>query len=103
MKLKAMNILGLAQRAGKVVSGDFRVKDIIRKGKAKLLIVAEDSSERTLQELVSLCKYYNVPVIQWGSKQDLGAAIGKSIRVSVVVLEEQMSTKIKMLLERGEI
>ena len=47
---KLMSILGLAQKAGKVASGDFAVQGAIRSGKAKLLIIAAETSESTKKE-----------------------------------------------------
>ena len=35
--------LGLAQKAGKIASGDFAVKSALKSGKVKLLIIASDA------------------------------------------------------------
>lgn len=44
---KVLNLLGMAKRAGKLVSGeDLSLKEI-RNGTAKLVIVAVDASENT--------------------------------------------------------
>ena len=39
MKAKILNLIGLAQKAGKVVSGDYGVTKAIKTGKAKLLLI----------------------------------------------------------------
>jgi ribosomal protein L7Ae-like RNA K-turn-binding protein len=46
-KQKILNMLGLARRAGKLVTGEELVVDEVRKQKAKLVFVASDASENT--------------------------------------------------------
>ena len=46
--------LGIAQKAGKAVSGDFAVQDALRKGKVKLLLIAKDASENSRKRLINL-------------------------------------------------
>ncbi|MGZ7246578.1 ribosomal L7Ae/L30e/S12e/Gadd45 family protein, partial [Streptococcus pyogenes] len=43
-KQKVLNLLGLAQRAGRLISGEELVVDAIRKGQAKLVFLAEDAA-----------------------------------------------------------
>lgn len=47
MEDKILNFLGLAARAGKVVSGEFSVEKLIKANKAKLVLVALDASDPT--------------------------------------------------------
>ncbi len=44
---KAMNLMGLAMRAGKLITGEELTIAEIRKQKAKLVFVATDASENT--------------------------------------------------------
>ena len=39
---KILNLLGLAQRAGKVISGDFIVEKAIKRNEPKLVLLAGD-------------------------------------------------------------
>ncbi len=41
---KILNLLGLAQRAGRLVSGEDLVVEAIQKGQAKLVFLAEDAA-----------------------------------------------------------
>lgn len=43
--------LGLAQKAGKVASGDFAVRSALKSGKAKLLIVAADAAPNSKKDM----------------------------------------------------
>ena len=54
MKGSVFQLLGLSQRAGKAVSGDYIVREHIAKGKAKLLIVASDTSERIKKDYIRM-------------------------------------------------
>jgi len=53
--LKTNNIyglIGLARRAGKISFGTESSEDTIKKGKAKLVVIAEDSSDRTKMRIL---------------------------------------------------
>lgn len=82
---KIMNLLGIAQRARQVVSGELAVEKFVQSGKAKLLIVAEDVSEGTRKSYMDMAKFYHVQLISILSKEDLGAAIGKYNRAAVAL------------------
>ncbi len=43
--------LGLAQKAGKVASGDFAVRSALKSGKAKLLVVATDAAPNSKKDM----------------------------------------------------
>ena len=42
-KQKALNMIGLATRAGKTKSGEFSTEQSVKKGRARMVIVAEDA------------------------------------------------------------
>ena len=42
-KDKVLNLIGLAQKAGKVVSGEFMTEKAVKTGEAALVILAEDA------------------------------------------------------------
>ena len=79
--------LGLAQKAGKLSSGDLGVKDALSEGKAKLLIIAADASPNTVKELKFLAEKASVPVIFCMRRDQLGLCIGKAPRAAVAVLD----------------
>lgn len=43
--------LGLAQKAGKLASGDYAVRSALKNGKAKLLLVAADAAENSKKDM----------------------------------------------------
>lgn len=85
---KVLSMLGLATRAGKVVSGEFAVEKSVKSGAAYLVVVAEDSSDNTKKMFSNMCSFYEVPFVTYGTKEELGRAIGKEYRASLAVQDE---------------
>jgi ribosomal protein L7Ae-like RNA K-turn-binding protein len=88
--------LGMAQKAGKIASGDVAVKTALKKGKARLLLIAEDTSENSKKELINLASQMGVKVVEGLNKLNIGWAIGKAKRSSIVVLDKNF---VKMILK----
>ena len=61
-KQKILNMIGLAQKAGKVASGEFSTEKAVKTGKAFTVIVADDSSDNTKKMFTNMCTYYKVPI-----------------------------------------
>lgn len=97
-----LHLLGLCQRAGKSVSGDFAVRASIAKGKVKMLIIARDTSVRIQQEYLRMGKSNKIPTVLALTKGELGLALGKSPRAAVAILDTNFAQGIGHLLERGE-
>ena len=93
---QAQFTLGLAQKAGKIASGDFAVTGALKSGKALLLVLATDASVNTEKELVHLATMSKVKVLKLLPAAELGRAIGKSPRASLVVEDGNF---VKMLLK----
>lgn len=73
---KFFNAMGLCRRAKKLCIGHDEVKTSIKSGKAQLILLASDSSERLEKEMKNLAE--NVPVIRTDAlMQEIGISIGK--------------------------
>ncbi len=96
---KVLSLLGLAARARRVVSGEFSVEKAVKMKKAYLVIVANDTSENTAKKFRDKCKYYEIPIRFYGTKESLGAALGKEERACVAVQDEGFA---KSMIERLE-
>ena len=57
---KILSLLGLAFRAGKVVSGEFAVKEAVRGQTAELVLVAGDASDNTKKLFHDKCSFYKM-------------------------------------------
>lgn len=82
MKTKIANGLGLAQRAGKCVTGD-ELLDAISKRKVSLVLLAKDASDRTKDQISKKCESKNIQIIDLLNKEEISQAIGKHNRVAV--------------------
>lgn len=88
---KVLSYLGLATKAGRVVSGEFCVEKSVRQHRAKLVLVSEDASKTSKKNFRNMCTYYKVPLHFFGSREELGAACGKEARVSAAIVDEGLA------------
>ena len=98
---KILSMFGLAARAGKIASGEFQTETAVKSQTAYLVVVAEDASDNTKKEFFNMCKFYRVPVCCYGSKEELGHAMGKEMRASLAVTDEGFSKSLIKLLNDG--
>ncbi|TYS46672.1 YlxQ family RNA-binding protein [Bacillus infantis] len=94
-----MSLLGLANRARKIISGEELSVKEIRGGKAKLVLLSADASANTAKKVTDKCKSYHVPYKIVGNRHLLGQAIGKEARVVVAVLDSGFAKKLLTLLD----
>lgn len=92
---RALNMLGLAARARKLVSGEFSTEEAVKTGKAVLVLVAEDASENTKKLFRNMCDYREIPFYEYGTKGSLGHCIGKDYRSSLAVTDEELAKAVE--------
>ena len=95
---KVLSLLGLATRSRNVASGEFMTENAVKSGKAYLVIVACDASDNTKKEFSNMCKYYHVPVCCFGTKAELGHAMGKEMRASLAITDPGFAKSLTKLL-----
>lgn len=102
MQSKIFSSLGLATKAGKTQSGEFCTEKAVKSFHAFLVIVAEDASDNTKKMFTNMCTYYEVPCVIYGTKVELGHAMGKEMRASVAITDEGFAKMIqKQLASEG--
>lgn len=84
---RVYELIGLARRAGKLISGSYAVEEAIKSGKAKLVIISQEASPNTLKKFSDMCGYRDIDIIRVGSKEELGKCIGKDDRTLVAVTD----------------
>ncbi len=84
---KVLSLLGLATRGRNLVSGEFQTETAVKSGTAMLVIVATDASANTKKLFTDKCSFYEVPVLEYSTKAQLGWAIGKDIRSSLAICD----------------
>ena len=86
--------LGLAQKAGKLQSGDFAVKTALKSGGVELLVIAADAAPNTKKELYFLAEQGEVSVKEILNRAELGHAIGKAPRAAVAIMDPNFAKMI---------
>ncbi|ETI70331.1 YlxQ family RNA-binding protein [Neobacillus vireti] len=94
-----MSLLGLANRARKITTGEELTVKEIRSGKAKLVLLSADASANTTKKITDKCNSYEVPFKMVEDRHLLGQAIGKEARVVVAVMDDGFAKKLITLLD----
>ena len=98
-KMKIFNLLGLAMRAGKIKSGESVILNELKKNQIKLVILASDASSNTLKQMNNKCNSYQVPLKVFGTRNELGLAIGKSERVNIGITDNGFAKKLLSMID----
>ena len=99
MNDKVYSMLGLAQKAGELVSGDEICEMTIKSKKCFLVVIAKDASDRTKKKFVDMCNFRNIRFLEYGQKEQLGNCIGKGIRSVVTIKNVNFAKKIEELIK----
>ncbi len=92
---RALQMLSIAQRAGKVASGEFMTETSVKEGKSHLVIIAGDASDNTKKKFTDMCAFRKVPILILSDRDGLGHAIGKDFRSSLSVNDEGLAAEIR--------
>ncbi len=96
---KVYSMIGLAEKAGNVVSGEFSTEKAVKRGKACLVILASDASGNTRKHFSDMCAYRNIGLCVYGNKEELGHAIGKEMRANLAVTDKGFADAIRKRIE----
>lgn len=94
---KVLNLLGLAQRANKLVTGEQLVLKQVRTKKAYLVFIASDGGQSTHKKISDKCHSYGVALSSDFSQLELSTAIGQK-RSLIAVTDLGFSKKMRQLL-----
>ena len=100
---RIFSMIGMAMKAGKVVSGEFATEKAVKTGTAWMVIVSEAASENTKKMFRNMCTFYEVPMFVYGTKEELGHSMGKEFRASLAVTDEGFAKSIEKRLNEAEI
>ncbi len=96
---KVYSLMGLATRGGKLVSGEVACENAVKGLKAHLVIVPTDASSNTKKLFSNKTTFYGIPYVEFGTKDELGHAIGKDMRSSIAITDEGFAKAIITKLE----
>lgn len=87
----ALGRIGLARRAGKLAAGEENCLKALRTRKASLVILAADASDNTKKRFRDKCAHYKVPLIETGTRHELGAAVGRGMAAILAVTDPHLA------------
>lgn len=88
---KTRNAIGLAMKAGRIVSGDFAAEKTVRAGNARLILLDAGVSDNTREKYEALAKAQDIGMFMIA---DLGACIGKPGRMVAAVTDDSFTNMI---------
>ena len=100
---KILGLIGLSAKAGKICFGSDSVEMQIKKKKINLVIIAENSSERTKDKFKKLSEENDIPYIIVGEIDELSKAIGKSNKAIIGIKDLNLSKEIQKISNGGEV
>ena len=84
-KRKSLSMLGICKKAGKLEQGLDAVKDSIYKGKAQIVFLTADLSERTAAQMDRIAQEMRVPICRSAFTMDeIGQMTGRASGVNAV-------------------
>ena len=93
-----LSMLGMARRAGAVVSGTDAVRAAVRESPVGFAILAEDASATQRKKLEPLLEARGVGFTIRYTRRELGAAVGRPPATAVLVTEAGLAGRIRELL-----
>ncbi len=96
---KVLSSLSLCKKAGLLACGEFQVEEAVKSGKGHLVILAEDAGARVKKDVTDMCKYYEVEIREYGSRDSLGQVTGKEYLSQVCVTDKKFSENITQKME----
>lgn len=80
MRSKTDSYLGLAKKAGRLLTGTDTCRQAVKSGKLKLIIIAEDTAPGSLKKMRNAAVSHEIPWRVFGSSDELSRATGNSGR-----------------------
>lgn len=87
---KAERLIGLATGAGKVITGLELCEKAVKSGKAKLIILTNETSDNSKKVFMNS----GIDIIYLESKEILGKCTGKETRSVAVITDKNFSTAV---------
>ncbi|MGQ9557329.1 MAG: L7Ae/L30e/S12e/Gadd45 family ribosomal protein [Desulfurispora sp.] len=87
-------LLGLARRAGQLVSGDACVRQALERKQVRLLVLATDAAPRTKKIYRQLASKAQVPLLELAVREELGALLGMTPRAVVAIKSDSLAGRL---------
>lgn len=95
-----LNMLGLAARAGAVITGTERVREAARSGSLHMVLVASDASDNSRDKLLPLLDARRIAYAVVYDRDALGGAVGRAPLSALGITETKLARRVKELLKQ---
>lgn len=97
---RALNVLGLCERAGRLITGEKACIEAIRAGSACAAALDGAASANAVKAVSNACESHGVPLART-APEALGRAIGKPGRMAAAITDKGLAERFMALCERG--
>ncbi len=101
-EIKALGLIGIATKAGRIAYGTEAVKETIENKKANLVIIATDASDKTKENIRHKCTKSKIPVAVFGTIETISKTIGKQNKAVISVKDRNLGEEIFKIICGGE-
>ncbi len=99
-KAKLLSLLGFCRKSGNLKSGSESVVKTIVTGKSKLVILAVDASDNSIKKISDKAKYYDVPLFNVLTVDEISKAIGQNNRVAVSITDSGFASSMLKIITK---
>jgi ribosomal protein L7Ae-like RNA K-turn-binding protein len=94
--VRFLSLLGIAQAAGRLVSGDAACEEALERNRVYLLVLANDASDNVKRRFLTRAARRGVPFVQMATKDTLGKAIGRSGRAVIGICDPALARNLQV-------
>ncbi len=98
---KVLGMLGISAKAGKIVCGTDATIEDIERHRVKLVIVANDASEKTKKNMRYICDKNKVIMLEFGNIEEISKTIGKNNKAIIGIKSKSLSKEIEKLIKEN--
>lgn len=88
------NCIALARRSSAAVAGFAKVEELLKTGRASLLIEAVDAGAADKTKLEKLAGYHHIPVVRALTREEMGIPMGKEASVHIALRNDALAAEI---------
>lgn len=98
---KGLQTIGLAYRAGKLITGEEKVLKMLKSNKLCLVLVAKDASPKTIEKFQKKAYFYKTPLNLDYTCEELSRSVGKPMAKIIGLLDAGFYKALKANLNGG--
>ena len=96
---RTINLLSMAARGRRIVSGAFMAEEALRRRQGTFLLLAADASEETKAKFTRMAAQMAVPTAELLTMQQLGHCLGKEYRAVAVLIDRGFADRLSAYLQ----